>query len=48
MRQFYEKPLKGFEYLPVPGMNRVVQSARRIVRSERIRGVIVLLDRRFA
>jgi Rad3-related DNA helicase len=29
-------------------MNRVVQSAGRIVRSETDRGIIVLLDKRFA
>ena len=50
MRQFYEDAYsKGFEYAYLyPGMNRVVQSAGRIVRSETDRGVIVLLDRRFA
>jgi len=50
MRQFYEEAYsKGFEYAYLyPGMNRVVQSAGRIVRSETDRGVIVLLDKRFA
>jgi len=50
MRQFYEEEYsKGFEYAYLyPGMNRVVQSAGRIVRSETDRGVIVLLDKRFA
>ena len=50
MRQFYEDAYsKGFEYAYLyPGMNRVVQSAGRIVRSETDRGVIVLLDKRFA
>ncbi len=49
MRQFYEDAYaKGFEYAYLyPGMNRVVQSAGRIVRSESDRGVIVLLDKRF-
>jgi len=49
MRQFYEEAYsKGFEYAYLyPGMNRVVQSAGRIVRSETDRGVIVLLDKRF-
>jgi DNA excision repair protein ERCC-2 len=49
MRQFYEDAYsKGFEYAYLyPGMNRVVQSAGRIVRSETDRGVIVLLDKRF-
>jgi DNA excision repair protein ERCC-2 len=50
MRQFYEDVYsKGFEYAYLyPGMNRVVQSAGRIVRSETDRGIIVLLDKRFA
>jgi len=50
MRQFYEEAYsKGFEYAYLyPGMNRVVQSAGRIVRSETDRGIIVLLDKRFA
>jgi len=50
MRQFYEDTYsKGFEYAYLyPGMNRVVQSAGRIVRSETDRGIIVLLDKRFA
>ena len=50
MRQFYEDSYsKGFEYAYLyPGMNRVVQSAGRIVRSETDRGIIVLLDKRFA
>jgi DNA excision repair protein ERCC-2 len=40
---------RGFEYAYlVPGMNRVVQAAGRLVRSETDRGVIILLDRRFA
>jgi len=49
MRQFYEDAYsKGFEYAYLyPGMNRVVQSAGRIVRSETDRGIIVLLDKRF-
>jgi DNA excision repair protein ERCC-2 len=49
MRQFYEEAYsKGFEYAYLyPGMNRVVQSAGRIVRSETDRGIIVLLDKRF-
>ena len=49
MRQFYEDAYaKGFEYAYLyPGINRVVQSAGRIVRSESDRGVIVLLDKRF-
>jgi DNA excision repair protein ERCC-2 len=49
MRQYYEDNYaKGFDYAYIyPGMNRVVQSAGRIVRSESDRGVILLLDKRF-
>ncbi len=49
MRQYYEESYsKGFEYAYLyPGMNRVVQSAGRVIRSETDRGVILLLDRRF-
>jgi DNA excision repair protein ERCC-2 len=40
---------RGFAYAYLyPGMNRVVQSAGRVIRSDTDRGVIVLLDRRFA
>ena len=49
MRQYYEDNFaRGFDYAYLyPGMNRVVQSAGRIVRSESDRGVILLLDKRF-
>jgi DNA excision repair protein ERCC-2 len=49
MRRYYEDNYaKGFDYAYLyPGMNRVVQSAGRIVRSESDRGVILLLDERF-
>jgi DNA excision repair protein ERCC-2 len=50
MRRYYEENYeKGFEYAYLyPAMNRVVQSAGRIIRSETDHGVIVLLDKRFA
>ena len=39
---------RGFDEAYVrPGMNRVVQAAGRLIRSERDAGVVVLLDRRF-
>jgi DNA excision repair protein ERCC-2 len=49
MRQYFEENFsKGFEYAYLyPGMNRVVQSAGRIIRTETDRGVILLLDKRF-
>lgn len=49
LADFYERHYgNGFEYAYVyPGMSRVVQSAGRVIRSEKDRGLIVLLDRRF-
>jgi DNA excision repair protein ERCC-2 len=39
----------GFEYAYVyPGINRVLQAAGRVIRSETDRGAIVLVDERFA
>lgn len=39
---------KGFEYAYLyPGLNKVLQSAGRVIRTENDRGVIVLLDYRF-
>jgi DNA excision repair protein ERCC-2 len=38
----------GFEYAyQYPGMNRVLQAAGRVIRSEEDRGVVLLLDRRY-
>ncbi|MDD5543841.1 MAG: ATP-dependent DNA helicase [Acidobacteriia bacterium] len=58
MRRYYDEKFadvdggersRGFAYAYLyPGMNRVVQSAGRVIRSDTDRGVIVLLDRRFA
>jgi DNA excision repair protein ERCC-2 len=49
MRKYYaEKYGKGFEYAYLyPGMVRVIQSAGRVIRSEKDKGVIVLLGSRF-
>ena len=49
LRDYYdEKYDAGFEYAYlIPGMTRVVQSAGRVIRSERDIGVIALLCRRF-
>ena len=45
---FQEQSGKGFEYAYLfPGMNRVIQSAGRVIRSESDNGVIVLIGRRF-
>ena len=49
IRHYYdERDIPGFEYAyTYPGMNRVLQAAGRVIRSERDRGLIVLVDRRF-
>ena len=50
MRQYYDKRYgKGFEFAYLyPGMNRVIQSVGRLIRSETDRGVAVLVCQRFA
>jgi DNA excision repair protein ERCC-2 len=46
---FQEKNGLGFEYAYVyPGLNRVIQAAGRVIRSETDRGVVLLMDSRFA
>lgn len=49
LRQYFEKKNgKGFDYAYLyPGMNKVLQSAGRVIRTETDRGVILLLDERF-
>lgn len=47
-RYFDETTGKGFEYAYIyPGMNKVMQSAGRVIRSSSDRGLVVLLDERF-
>ncbi len=48
-RSYYdEKSNNGFEYSYLyPGMNKVLQSAGRVIRTEKDKGVILLLDERF-
>ncbi len=46
---FDDKNNKGFEYSYMyPGMNKVLQAAGRLIRTESDRGVILLLDERFS
>jgi DNA excision repair protein ERCC-2 len=46
---FQERTGAGFEYAyTFPGMNRVLQAAGRVIRSETDRGTVLLIDRRFA
>ena len=49
LKNYYdEKNKAGFEYAyRYPGMNKVLQSAGRVIRTESDRGVILLLDDRF-
>ena len=45
---FEEQGMAGFDYAYLyPGMNKVLQSAGRVIRTEKDRGVILLLDDRF-
>ncbi|MCY6485267.1 ATP-dependent DNA helicase [Clostridium aestuarii] len=48
MNYFKEKNNKGFEYAyTYPGMNKVMQSAGRVIRTEEDKGVVLLIDERF-
>ena len=49
MANFYSsKGLDGFAYAyQYPGMNKVLQAAGRVIRTDEDRGVILLLDERF-
>ena len=49
VRQYFDAcGLDGFDYsYRYPGMNKVLQSAGRVIRTENDRGIIVLLDDRF-
>lgn len=47
-RWFDQKQMSGFDYAYLyPGMNKVLQSAGRVIRTEEDKGVILLLDERF-
>lgn len=50
MREYYEQKYGlGFEYAYLyPGMNRVIQSVGRVIRTKEDRGIIVLMGERFA
>lgn len=49
IRSFFDrKNMQGFSYSYLyPGMNKVLQSAGRVIRTERDKGIILLLDDRF-
>jgi DNA excision repair protein ERCC-2 len=45
---FDERDLPGFDYAyTFPGMNRVLQAAGRVIRTDVDRGIVLLVDRRF-
>lgn len=47
LRNFFEE--SGFDYAyRFPGMNKVLQAAGRVIRTETDRGIVVLLDNRFS
>lgn len=50
LRDYYEnKRERGYDYAyTYPGMNRVLQAAGRVIRREEDRGVVVLIDDRYA
>ena len=50
IRQYFdEKYGSGFEYAYIyPGLNRVLQAAGRVIRTEEDMGVVILLDERFS
>ncbi|QGU96652.1 DEAD/DEAH box helicase [Clostridium bovifaecis] len=46
---FKDKNNKGFEYAYMyPGMNKVMQAAGRVIRTEEDKGVVLLIDERFS
>ena len=48
MKYFNEQNSMGFEFSYMyPGMNKVLQAAGRVIRTEQDRGVVVLIDERF-
>lgn len=48
LMEWFSKEGKGFEYAYIyPGLNKVLQSAGRVIRTEKDRGIILLLDNRF-
>ena len=52
LRQYYDDPVRGgcgFDYAyRYPGMNKVLQAAGRVIRTPQDKGVVLLIDDRFA
>lgn len=49
LKQYFDgQGLRGFDYAYLyPGMNKVLQSAGRVIRTDEDEGVVLLLDERF-
>ena len=49
LKQYFDREgMQGFDYAYMyPGMNKVLQAAGRVIRTEEDKGVILLLDDRF-
>ena len=49
LKQYFDKEgMQGFDYAYMyPGMNKVLQAAGRVIRTEEDKGIILLLDERF-
>lgn len=49
LKQYFDsRSMRGFDYAYLyPGMNKVLQSAGRVIRTEEDKGIILLLDERF-
>ena len=48
IRNYFDRHGQGFDFAyRFPGINRVLQAAGRVIRSDEDRGAILLLDRRF-
>jgi Rad3-related DNA helicase len=48
IREYFDRQGAGFEYAYLyPGINRVLQAAGRVIRSETDKGVVLLIDERF-
>ncbi len=49
IRKYFDRWRSGFEFAYVyPGINRVLQAAGRVIRSETDRGAVLLIDERFS
>lgn len=49
IRDYFDESGRGFEFAyQFPGMNRVLQTAGRVIRSESDRGIVCLVDSRFS